>query len=215
MMENDTLRAEFIAHGGCIVSLRHKPSGFDFLYQQTGQTYVASEYGKLLKPEQSAGYDDMVPTIVECHYEDDPWKGTVLPDHGEAWAIDWDVTREDEGLRLSCHGVRFPYRLTRRVSLAGPNTLRMDYSLENLSAYELFYLWSAHPMFFAPAGARFSFPEECHRAVTVASNSGRLGSYGDEFAWPLHIDAKGRCHDVSLIRETGVHDQEKCFFRIV
>jgi galactose mutarotase-like enzyme len=213
VLENDILRAEFIAHGGRMVSLRHKPSGFEFLYQQPGEKYEGAQYDKAPSPEQSAGYDDMFPTIDECHYEDHPWKGTVLPDHGEAWSLDWDVVSDGESIRLSYYGTRLPYKLTRRIAFEKTNALYMDYSLENFSAFPLFYIWSAHPMLVAPAGARIAFPQECHRAVAVVSNSGRLGVYGDEFEWPIHNGANGAKHNLSLVRDPGVHDHEKYFFK--
>jgi len=213
VLENDILRAEFIAHGGRMVSLRHKPTGFEFLYQNRGAKYSGGEYDRPLKPEQAAGYDDMLPTIIECHYEDYPWKGTVLPDHGEAWSVDWNVAVESDGIRLWYYGVRLPYRLSRRVTFAGPGTLQMDYSLENLSGFSLSYIWSAHPMLAAPAGTHMEFPEECRRAIGVVSESGRLGAYGDEFEWPRHTDARGIEHDLSIIREPSAHDEEKYFFK--
>ena len=141
------MRAEFIAHGGRMVSLRHKKRNHEFLYEQQSATYVRGLYGHPMAPDQSAGYDDMFPTIIECHYEEFPWKGTLLPDHGEAWALDWEIAAEADALTLSCYGVRLPYKLSRRVTLPAENQLRMDYALENLSPFEMAYLWSAHPLF--------------------------------------------------------------------
>lgn len=213
VLESDLLRAEFVQRGARMVSLRHKPTGFEFLYQQPGDAYVKPEYGKPLMPAQSAGFDDMFPNIDECFCDEEPWKGTSLPDHGEAWSLDWDVTANVDELCASYHGVRLPYRFTRRVAFGSSAVLRMDYRLENLSPFPFSYIWSAHPMLVAPAGARMLFPEECRLALAVASESGRLGSYSNEIAWPIHADAEGTEHDLSLVREPGVHDHEKYFFK--
>ena len=92
VLETKTLAAEFIRHGGRMVSLRHKSANREFLVQQQLDKYLKAEYAKLMVPAQAAGYDDMFPTILECFYPDFPWKGVSMPDHGEVWALDWDVT---------------------------------------------------------------------------------------------------------------------------
>jgi hypothetical protein len=213
VLESDVLRAEFVSRGGRMVSLRHKQPGFEFLYQQPGDTYVKPEYAKPLMPLQSAGFDDMFPNIDECFCDEDPWKGALLPDHGEAWSLDWNVSSNAEELCMSYHGVRLPYRLTRRASFESRAVLRMDYRLENYSPFPFSYVWSAHPMVVAPAGARIAFPDECRRAVTVVSESGRLGSYGDEMSWPIHTDSEGAEHNLSMVRGPEIHDHEKYFFK--
>ena len=213
ILETELLRAEFVERGARMVSLRHKTCGFEFLYQQPGETYVKPEYGKRLVPTQSAGFDDMFPNIDECFSDEDPWKGTTFPDHGEAWSLDWGVTASADVLCASYHGVRLPYRLSRRVAFESSAALRLDYRLENLSPFPFSYIWSAHPMLVAPAGARIGFPADCRRALAVASESGRLGSYGNEIAWPIHTDTEGIEHDLSIVREPAIHDHEKYFFK--
>ena len=96
VVENQTIRAEFIAQGGRMVSLRDKRVDHEFLYQQEEAKYVRSEYDKPMANNQATGYDDMLPTISECYYQDFPWKGTYLPDHGEVWTLDWDVAETCE-----------------------------------------------------------------------------------------------------------------------
>ena len=51
--------------------------------------YIRGQYAVAMRPEQPAGYDDMFPTILECHYEQFPRKGVELPDHGELWPLEW------------------------------------------------------------------------------------------------------------------------------
>lgn len=212
VIESDVLRAEFVSHGGRMVSLRDKRSGFEFLFQQSSDRYVRARYSGPMENDQAAGYDDMFPTIGPCHYEDFPWKGIEMPDHGEVWALDWDIKAERESLVLKVHGVRLPYRLSRRVTFPASNQLRMDYTLENLSPFEMYYLWSAHPLLRVEVGSRIELPEECRTARTVGSVSGRLGSYGNEITWPRWTDSKGKQHDLSVIRSPNAHDSEKYFF---
>lgn len=213
VLENAIVRAELIAHGGRMVSLVDKRLEHEFLFQQSASKYVRATYGGLMAPEQAAGYDDMFPSINECHYEDAPWKGVLVPDHGEVWSLDWEVKQDDQALSLGVTGVRFPYRLTRRITLPAANQLRMDYRLQNLSDFELVYLWSAHPIFRVEEGCRIVLPEECRNGRTAMSLSGRLGSYGDDFTWPIWTDAAGKRHDLSLLRGPKAGDAEKYFFR--
>ncbi|MSO23197.1 MAG: hypothetical protein EXQ58_08095 [Acidobacteria bacterium] len=212
IIESETLRAEFIAHGGRMVSLRDKRSNYELLFQQGESRYVRATYGGAMENNQAAGYDDMFPTIGECHYEDFPWKGVELPDHGEVWSLDWEMKAEKDSIILGVHGVRLPYRLSRRVTFSAPNELRMDYTLENFSPFEMSYLWSAHPLLRVEAGTRIELPEECRTARSVSSVSGRLGNYGNEITWPLWTDSKGKKHDLSVLRGTTAHDSEKYFF---
>src|SRR5262245_17205903 len=213
LIENEVVRAEFVEHGGRMVSLRDKRLNHEFLFQQSSAKYVRGEYGGPLSPEQAAGYDDMFPTIGECFYEDTPWKGVLMPDHGEVWSLDWTVRMEGQTLSLSTTGVRLPYRLTRRITLPSANQLRMDYVLENFSDFEMTYLWSAHPILRAEEGCRILLPDEWRQARTAMSLSGRLGAYGDDFSWPIWTDARGKRHDLSLLRGPKAQDAEKYFFR--
>lgn len=212
VLESNRLRAEFVVQGARMVSLVDKQLDHEFLVAQTGESYLHSRFGYPMTPDHAAGYDDMFPTIDVCHYEEFPWEGVQLPDHGEVWALDWDMVAEESALTASVHGVRLPYRLSRRMSLPEESHLRMDYLLENLSPLNLSYIWSAHPMLLVEEGSQFEIPEECERARPILSLSGRLGSYGDEFTWPVWTDRHGNTHDLSLIRSPQVGDVEKYFF---
>jgi len=55
---------------------------------------------------QPAGFDDMFPTINECFYEDYPWKGQKMPDHGELWSLEWKYEIKESCLALWTYGVR-------------------------------------------------------------------------------------------------------------
>ena len=212
VLESERLRAEFVAQGARMVSLVDKRLDHEFLVEQTGEAYLRSSFGHPMTPDQAVGYDDMFPTIDVCHYEEFPWEGIQLPDHGEVWALDWDVVVEDSALAASVHGVRLPYRLRRRMSCPDEGHLRMDYLLENLSPMDLSYLWSAHPMLLVEEGSRIEVPEGCERARPILSLSGRLGGYGDEFTWPRWTDRQGNNHDLSVIRSPRTGDVEKYFF---
>jgi hypothetical protein len=195
-----------------MVSLRDKRTNHEFLFQQNTARYIRGQYGGPLFNEQAAGYDDMFPTISEIYYPEAPWKGIALPDHGEVWSLDWEIRRQQSALTLSVEGVRLPYRLTRQVSLPGPNQLRLDYTLENRSQFPIAYLWSAHPMLNVEEGCKVLLPEECHVATTGMSVSGRIGEWGHQFTWPVATASDGTKHDVSVIRSRNSKDATVYYF---
>src|ERR1700674_1783445 len=58
VLENGTMRAEFVTQGGRMVSLREKATDKEFLFQQTETKYIRAEYEKPMANDQAAGYDD-------------------------------------------------------------------------------------------------------------------------------------------------------------
>ena len=212
VLENEMTRAEFVAQGARMVSLRDKRIEHEFLFQQEEAKYVSGRYGEPMANNQAAGYDDMFPTIGECFYQHFPWKGTLLPGHGEVSSLYWDMVKGETSLTMSCRGVRLPYKLTRRVTMPAENQLRFDYKLENLSSFPISYLWSAHPILRVEEGARILLPEECRVATSGGSLSGRIGRFGHQFTWPICTDERGNKHDLSLIRSPSAHDGTSYFF---
>jgi galactose mutarotase-like enzyme len=112
-------------------------------------------YGDQLVDFPLAGWDEMFPTVDECHYRG---KHPHLPDHGEVWARPWAV-REVTPSSLECDigGVALPYRLRRRIELVGPQVV-LDYAATNDGRSELDTLWCPHPQLVAKPGTRVLFP---------------------------------------------------------
>lgn len=212
VIESESLRAEFVRPGARMVSLLHKKLNHEFLFQQDSAQYVQGAYDTPMGRNQSAGYDEMFPTIDECHMQEFPWRGTRLPDHGEVWSLDWDLKQESDSLDFSIFGVRLPYQLSRRVAFVDPARLRFSYTLRNLSPFEMPYLWSSHPMLRAEPGARVVLPRECRVATVGMSVSGRLGTWGNSISWPHHVDGGGNIHDLSVLRSLDTNDSEAYYF---
>lgn len=212
IIESPLLRAEFVRAGARMVSLRHKELNHEFLYQQASEQFVLGAYDTPMSREQSAGYDEMFPTIDECYMHQFPWRGTRVPDHGEVWSRNWELQQEKDFLGFSIYGVRLPYLLSRRVAFVDPARLRFSYTLENLSPFEMPYLWSSHPMLRVEPGARLVLPSECRVATVGMSVSGRLGAWGSNINWPHHVDANGDTHDLSVLRSPDTNDSEAYYF---
>ncbi len=96
----------------------------------------------------AAGWDEMVPTVDAAEYPGPgPWAGTKLPDHGEAWRMEWAVDDLSERhAAMHCAGAVLPWRLERRIELTG-EAVRATYSYENRGQEPLYAYWCAHPLF--------------------------------------------------------------------
>ena len=116
VIESELLHAEFVAAGGRMVSLQDRQTGHEFLFQQNQAKYIQGQYDVPMAINQAAGFDDMFPTITECFADTPPWNGIHMPDHGEVWSLDWSVEKTSEALELSVHGIRLPYRFSRRIT---------------------------------------------------------------------------------------------------
>jgi galactose mutarotase-like enzyme len=184
ILENDTVRAVLLpAHGGKTISLVHKGTGVETLWQNPLPRFTESRYGDPYERGEFAGFDEMFPTVSRCFYQSYPWAGVEAPDHGEVWALPWDEKIEGNAVTLGVNGVRFPYRLQKTVSLEGER-LVAHYSAANLSRLPLEFIWAAHPLFNASEGMRFIVPADMRRIVNAVPGS-VLGGYGERYDFPV------------------------------
>ena len=213
-IESPVLRAQFLPHiGAKMCSLVYKPLGYELLVQTAGEAYKLQPYDGDYVAGECSGFDDMFPSIDACHYETYPWAGTRIPDHGEAWSVGWDHQVEGDSLHFSMVGVRFPYRLEKRVSFKSDSLLRIDYALTNLSPFDFDFLWSAHTMINLEEDSELLLPPDVSRIVSVLSWNGSLGSYGDEFAWPIITQPDGQPRDLSHPRPKAANNAEKYYVK--
>ncbi|MDL2288576.1 DUF5107 domain-containing protein [Oscillospiraceae bacterium OttesenSCG-928-F05] len=200
------------ALGGKVCSLVHKPSGYEWLAQREGEKYRVIPYGGPYIEGEVSGFDDMFPTIDACHYEADPWRGAYLPDHGEVWALPWDCEAEDDALRLAVQGIRLPYRLEKRLSFTGPETLHIAYKAENPTPFDMDFLWAGHMIFNGEKGSRVTVPEGADVATCVYSKWGDIGGYGDKFEYPRGTSEDGCAYDLSAFGAREDNNLRKLYF---
>lgn len=211
VMENTVLRVALLPDfGGKIASIFHKPTRYETLYQNPGARYRKTRYADSYLAGELSGFDDMFPTISECCHEAAPWKGIVAPDHGEVWSLPCACRVTSRGIQCVVHGVRFPYRLEKTVTLAG-DALRVDYRATNLSPHDLDFIWAAHPMFRAHPGTELEVPA----GLTAIINSvpgGRLGPYGARYDFPVAALPNGHSFDLRRVPAlTGTSTQKYWF----
>jgi hypothetical protein len=197
VLENEQLRAVLLpAWGAKTVSLVHKGTGTETLWQNPAPVFARTGYGQPYEEGEFAGFDEMFPTISRCHYETAPWAGAEAPDHGEVWSIPWDVDVRGDSVALGVSGIRFPYRLRKTVSLEGEK-LVAKYEAINLSGFPMDFIWAAHPLFNAAEGMRFIVPHGMNRIINAVPGP-TLAGYGRRLDFPLARIDGGR--DVRLDR---------------
>lgn len=190
-LSNATMSLEILPFlGGKIISVRSLVTGREFLLPPR-RPYARPAYGGAFADFDFSGWDECFPAIAADPYPDEPWKGSLVPDHGEVWALPWSWRYRDGVLHMAVHGVRFPYRLERWLDLRAPDHLRVRYRASNLSPFPFRCLWSPHPMLAPAPSWRIIMPAK--GPVRVDSSLGnRLGAHLDEVAWPVCGDAGQR-----------------------
>ncbi len=111
-LEDETLRVTTVPRlGAKIVSLFDKRGDFEWLPgPMPGRPVRPVAYAAPFVEQEMAGWDEMFPTILACAYPGPgPRHGVALPDHGEAWALPWEVARAADGeLTLTLEGRALP-----------------------------------------------------------------------------------------------------------
>ncbi len=215
ILENDTLRAVVLPrYGSKTASLVYKPLAFETLWQNPAPAYRKVDYAAAYPDGEFSGFDEMFPSISRCYYEEPPWAGTEVPDHGEVWALPWSEAVEKDSLVMSVSGVRFPYRLTKRVTLedgTGKPALIIGYTLENLSPAEFRCIWAAHPLFNACPGMEFIVPPGMDRIINSVPGP-VLGGYGRELPFPCCTGPEEAEIDLSRVPVENRSGYQKYYF---
>jgi hypothetical protein len=153
--------------GAKIASLRHRPSGREWLLQPQDGLTDPPAYGSGFTQTEMFGWDEMLPTIDRTAYPDGEHRTTPLPDHGEVWALPWETSLAGEALICSTSGRALPYQVERTMRVEGTR-LTLDYQLSAVGSGPLWLLWAAHPQFVAAVeGTRIVLPVQVNRLLNV------------------------------------------------
>lgn len=211
VLENDWLRAEFTPDPGAkLVSLIAKKIDYEFLVQRPGEAYRDQPFGGSYTNGECSGFDDMFPTIDECKYHKNPWKGIPMADHGEVWSLPWNVELQEHGLCFHVAGIRFPYLLEKHVQFTDGKTIRFSYTLLNNGLADFDFLWAGHFMFNMEVGTQVLVPDDCKQVISILSNAGR--EYGERMAWPSFRSKEGKPYRADISRPEYSNGFEKYYF---
>jgi hypothetical protein len=213
-LESDSLRAQFLPGiGSKLASLVYKPRGFELLVQGQGKAYLLQPFDGEYVSGECTGCDEMFPTIDACYYDQYPWQGTKMADHGEVWSLPWETKVEEESLHFTVYGVRFPYRLDKWVSFIDANRLQFRYILTNPSDFDFDFLWAAHMMINLEERVELVLPPGVQRIVGTATIAGKFANYGDEFDWPVGTLADGSRKDFRLLLPRSARECYKYYVK--
>jgi len=213
VLESGLLKVTVMPIGGRITSIIRKDRKKEYLVQQQSTEHISGKYDGKYVGCGPGGFDDMFPCIDECFYQDYPWKGTKVPDHGELWGLNWDYRINESSVEMSVNGIRFPYLFSKSISLVSEDTLSINYFVKNLSWFNLDFIWTAHPMFITEENLEILLPEDCCRAINVLNFSQIFNRYGQEFNWPDYEDNNGTIHNLDKFRNLKNGSCEKYYFK--
>jgi galactose mutarotase-like enzyme len=198
-LENQFLKVVVLPqNGGKVASIKCTRTDTEFLLPGSQYDKVA-EYGvhALFEASDCAGWDECLPT-VSISGADTP--GGSAPDHGDFWRIPWTLCAipSVNEICIEAKGDSRPLSFRKQITLDSTE-LHIKYSITNLSAIPVGFLYASHPLFCIDPGDRIVLPNEIDSLRLIESRGLRIGKNGDRISWPIHF------HDgVSFdLRRTG------------
>src|SRR3954470_6898298 len=145
-IENDAIQMDvWPQFGGKVSSLVDKADQFDLLVSYPVEYPERSQYDVPYQRGGWAGWYEFFPAIPPSRYVGPPYDGIAVPDHGEIWSLPTTAVPTKDGITTVWHGLRFGYRLTRKLYLEGSSVVS-EYTLINLAPYEYRFIWATHPL---------------------------------------------------------------------
>jgi galactose mutarotase-like enzyme len=213
VLETSALRLVTVpGMGAKIVSLFDKEANREWLLSPINRDFKPAAYGASFVDQDMSGWDEIFPTTDACLYPvEGRYKHTPLPDHGEVWALPWQVVEvSDERIQLAAVGRALPYRLTRTAQVIQSRRIRMAFEVLNTGAEPLAVLWSAHPQFAVDADTRIRLPEAVEQVVNVHPTEDWRQVEGI-YTWAKAQSDDGQWHRLDVIGSAERHRCRKFF----
>jgi hypothetical protein len=103
-----------------------------------------------------------------------------VPDHGELWGIPTTAAvPTKDGITTVWHGLRFGYRLTRKLYLQN-NSIVAEYDLSNLAPFDFHFVWAQHALISVVQPVELSVDQKSFRW----SHSADGKREDTPFSWP-------------------------------
>lgn len=181
-IENDAIQMDIWPQfGGKVSSLVDKADQFDLLFSYPVEYPERSQYDVPYQKGWYAGWDECFPAIAASRYVGPPYDGIAVPDHGEIWSLPTTAVPTRDGITTVWHGLRFGYRLTRKLYLEG-SSIVSEYTLINLAPYEYRFIWATHPLLSMTAPVELDLPGNPRFRLSHDAIGHEIQQ---EFAWPI------------------------------
>lgn len=210
-IENEHLLIKVLPEiGAKVASLLWKPTDREHLWREPKRNFEYPLYGAPFDSCSFSGWDECFPSIGQVHYPDGPWKGTIVPDHGELWSLPWHWAWEDQTLRMWVHSIRFGYHFERIFDFSADEHIAIHYRVDNPTPFPFKAMWSMHPFFTVSPSSRVLLPNGSS-VITEISKGERFGTYLGRNTWPTAQDQNGKSVDLSLMGPRNQGCVEKLF----
>lgn len=212
-LESSDLRVVTVPDMGAkIVSIFDKRAKHEWLLPPGNHSFKPVAYGSAFVDQDMSGWDEMFPTINACTYPaPGPYAGVKLPDHGEVWALPWNVNQAGQDvLQMSVSGRVLPYRLSRSMTLTDSRTLRLDYEVVNTGDAPFAGFWAAHPQFSVTSQTEIRLPAEVQQVMNVTDLK-EWAPPGQCYPWPAATDQQGKPRKLDRIAPPAEHRCRKFY----
>lgn len=211
ILENEYMEAVFLPeYGGKLASLIDKKRNKEWLFQAKEEKLEIPEYGADFSAYDSSGFDDVFPSIDRCLY---PENGKVIPDHGEVWALPWELKVEEGTLIFQVKSPVFPYTLKKELTL-DEKRLQFNYTVLNKDKENPFYyIWTPHALLNCSTSTELMTEEHMKTIMSVEHATEHLGEWGTIHPYPLtHSYKTGKVMDLSKVESATAGNCEKFYF---
>lgn len=157
-----------------------KADKYELLYNFPTELPTTHQYDIPYADSWYAGWDECFPAVAGGPYKGHPYNGVMVPDHGELWGLPTTAVPTRDGITTVWHGLRFGYRLTRKLYLDGPAVVA-EYTLVNLAPFEFRFVWALHALMSMTSPAELSMPQGL--PMRIRRHKRGVETF-DEFAWP-------------------------------
>lgn len=180
-LETDAIRVILEPQmGGKIRSFYSKNTDCEYLYEDRRQGLDGPGYSD----HDISGMDECFPTVLPCEYPDAPWCGVPLGDHGLLWNRSWEVEARGEQLITRISLDEFPVQLTRTAELIEPESLLLQYTIQNNASEAIEYLYAAHLLLHADQDTTITYPGEMDKAYLAVVLDNPVLKEGAWNEWP-------------------------------
>jgi len=147
-IENEAFRIEvWPGFGGKVSSIVDKADNYELLFTYPTEIPTTPMYDIPYPRGWYAGWDECIPAVGQSPYVGHPYDGIQVPDHGEIWGLPTTTAvPTKDGITTVWNGLRFGYRLSRKLSLVG-SAITAEYALINLAPFEFRFVWAQHALF--------------------------------------------------------------------
>lgn len=214
LLENKYLAVTFLPQYGCkMASLFKKDTAREFLFQSHLKKLELPPYGAAFSAYDSSGFDEVFPSIDACPYPDGKYAGVHIPDHGEVWTLPWQYTLSEDGLGITSwtQSPVLPYKLTRELTLQ-KNEIHMHYTVENLAAQSLQFIWTPHCLLACSPQTELLIPKELTEIMTVEHTTQTLGPWGTRHPYPITKSVSGKEINMAHTQPASANNCEKFYF---